>query len=153
MDSISSLEYYKQIANYLNRAWKDKFEDERPILPPKKDYILYSYANFPFVPAYLQDYDSWKGDISNFWIQNRRISRTQAARQLSSLSKNLKGYPAQTYLLNNLRRWQDPTTEFRLEPLKPHQYLALSVSPPWEHLFFLGLLKIRPSPQHQTEDM
>ena len=57
MDSISSLEYYKQITNYLNRAWKDKFEDKRPILPPKKDYILYSYANFPFIPAFRQDYN------------------------------------------------------------------------------------------------
>ena len=96
---------------------------------------------------------SWKNDISNFWLHNRRISRKESARQLSSLSDNLKGYPLQTYVLNNLRRWHDPTTEFRLEPLKPHQCLALSVSPPWEHLFFLDLLKIRPSPQHQTEDM
>ena len=74
MDSISSLEYHKQIANYLNRAWKDKFEDKGPILPP---------------------------NISNFWLHNKRISRGKGARQLSFLSDNLEGYPSQTYLSNN----------------------------------------------------
>ena len=103
MDSISSLEYHKQIANYLNRAWKDKFEDKQP---------------------------SWKNDISNFWLQNRRLSRKEAAGQLSYLLDNFEG------------KFQGKLTKSRPNLLKPHQYLALSKLPPWEHLFFLGLLQI-----------
>ena len=130
MDSIPSLEYHKQIANYLNKAWKDKFEDKRPILPPKKDYALYSCANFPFVPQPGQSYESWRRDISNFWLQNRRLSRKEAAGQLSYLLDNFEG------------KFQGKLTKSRPNLLKPHQYLALSELPPWEHLFFLGLLQI-----------
>ena len=142
MDSISSLEYHKQIANYLNRSWKDKFKDKWPILPPRKDYVLYSYADFPFVPEFGQTYESWRSDISNFWLQNRWLSRKEAAGRLSYLLDNFEG------------KFQGKLTKSRPNLLKPREYLALSELPPWKHLFFLGLLQIWPAPQHHNkEDM
>ena len=112
MDSISSLEYYKQITNYLNRAWKDKFENKLPILLPRKDYVLYSYAYFPFVPEFGQTYESWRYDISNFWRQNRQLSRKEAAGRLSYLLDIFEG------------KFQGKLTKSRPNLLKPHQYLA-----------------------------
>ena len=45
MDSISSLEYHKQIGNYLNRAWKDKFEDKERIMFYTAVPTFHSYLN------------------------------------------------------------------------------------------------------------
>ena len=142
MDSISSSKYHKQIANYHNRAWKDKFEDKQPILPPRKHYVLYSYTSFPFVSEFGQSYESWRSDISNVWLHNRQLSRKEAAGWLSSLLDNLEG------------RFWDKSTKSRPKLLKSHQYLALSELPPWKKLFFLGLLQIPPAPLcHTKEDM
>ena len=61
---------------FINKARKEKLNDNRPLYPSKKHLVL--YQNFPF-PEVGQNYEDFRQDILRYWANNKRFTRKEAA--------------------------------------------------------------------------